>query len=137
VSNDFTLMPEPARLLGGRKALVTGADSGIGQGIAFELAAHGAAVAVNCLDDPTVADDMVARIGRGGGQALAVQMDVSSEVDVTRALATARKGFGGLDLLVNNAGIEARSRRRASRCGAAAPLTQNRGRRSGRRLGCL
>lgn len=104
--SDFTLIPEPARLLSGRKALVTGADSGIGQGIAFELAAHGAAVAVNYRSDPTVAEGMVARIERAGGRAIAVEMDVSSEDDVARAFGEARKAFGGLDLLVNNAGIE-------------------------------
>jgi glucose 1-dehydrogenase len=103
---DFTLMPERARLLSGRKALVTGSDSGIGQGIAFELAAHGAAVAVNYLADSTVAEDMVNGIERAGGRAIAVQMDVSSEDDVVRAFAAARQAFGGLDLLVNNAGVE-------------------------------
>jgi glucose 1-dehydrogenase len=103
---EFSPLAEPARLLGGRKALVTGADSGIGQGIAFELAAHGAAVAVNYLADPTVAEGMVARIGRAGGRAIAVQMDVTSEEDVVRAVGEAREAFGGFDLLVNNAGIE-------------------------------
>jgi glucose 1-dehydrogenase len=95
-------------LLNGRKALVTGADSGIGQGVAFELAAHGAAVAVNYLADPTVAERMVARIERRGGRAIAVQMDVSSEEDVVRATGETREALGGLDLLVNNAGIEKR-----------------------------
>jgi glucose 1-dehydrogenase len=104
--SEFALMPERARLLSARKALVTGADSGIGQGIALELAAHGAAVAVNYLADSTVAEEMVERIERAGGRALAVQMDVSSEDDVVRAFAAARRAFGGLDLLVNNAGIE-------------------------------
>jgi glucose 1-dehydrogenase len=102
----FTPLAEPARLLGGRKALVTGADSGIGRGIAFELAAHGAAVAVNYLSDSSVAEDMVAQIERSGGRAIAVQMDVASEHDVVQAIAKAREAFGGLDLLVNNAGIE-------------------------------
>ena len=104
----FTPLPEAARLLGGRKALVTGADSGIGQGIAFELAAHGAAVAVNYLSDAAVAEGMAAQIERAGGRAIAVQMDVSSEDDVVRAIGEARKAFGGLDLLVNNAGVEKR-----------------------------
>ncbi len=102
----FTPHPEAARLLGGRKAVVTGADSGIGQGVAFELAAHGAAVAVNYLSDSSVAEDMVAQIERSGGRAIAVQMDVASEHDVVQAIAKAREAFGGLDLLVNNAGIE-------------------------------
>ncbi len=105
---DFRLEPEAARLLSGRKALVTGADSGIGQGVAFELAAQGAAVAVNYLSDSSVATGMVAQIERAGGRAIAVQMDVSAEEDVARAIAEARDAFGGLDLLVNNAGIEKR-----------------------------
>lgn len=105
---DFRLVPEAARLLSGRKALVTGADSGIGQGVAFELAAHGAAVAVNYLADASVAEAMADRIERAGGRAIAVKMDVSSEEDVVRALGKAREAFGGLDLLVNNAGIEKR-----------------------------
>jgi glucose 1-dehydrogenase len=105
---DFRLAPEAARLLSGRKALVTGADSGIGQGVAFELAAHGAAVAVNYVADSGVAEGMVDQIERAGGRAIAVQMDVSSEDDVVRAIAETRKAFGGLDLLVNNAGIEKR-----------------------------
>jgi NAD(P)-dependent dehydrogenase (short-subunit alcohol dehydrogenase family) len=104
--SDFTLMPEGTRLLSGRRALVTGADSGIGQGVAFELAAHGAAVAVNYLADSTVAEGMVDRIERAGGRAIAVQMDVASEEDVIRGFGEAREAFGGLDLLVNNAGVE-------------------------------
>jgi glucose 1-dehydrogenase len=104
----FTPMRKEARLLSDRKALVTGGDSGIGQGVAYELAAHGAAVAVNYLDDSSVAEDMAARIERAGGRAIAVQMDVSAESDVVRAIGEAREAFGGLDLLVNNAGIEKR-----------------------------
>jgi glucose 1-dehydrogenase len=105
-SDAFALRPEPARLLGGRRALVTGGDSGIGRGVCFELASHGAAVAVNYLGASDAADEMVETIAAGGGRALAVQMDVSREDDVARAFAQARTAFGGLDLLVNNAGLE-------------------------------
>jgi glucose 1-dehydrogenase len=104
--SSFELKPPDARRLEGRRALVTGADSGIGQGIAFELASHGASVAVNHVGDSTVADGMVEQIEAAGGRALAVQMDISKEDDVGRAFGSAHESLGGLDLLVNNAGIE-------------------------------
>jgi glucose 1-dehydrogenase len=102
----FSLHPSDARLLQGRRALVTGGDSGIGQGVCFELAAHGAAVAINYVGPSDEAQRMVAEIETGGGKALAVGMDVSSEADVQRAFAAVKDAFGGIDLLVNNAGVE-------------------------------
>jgi glucose 1-dehydrogenase len=102
----FALHPPPARLLEGRRALVTGGDSGIGQGVCFELAAHGAAIAINYIAAPDEAERMVAEIESAGGKALAVKMDVSSEQDVQRAFGEAKDAFGGIDLLVNNAGVE-------------------------------
>ena len=105
-ASNFELRPAAARLLDGRQALVTGADSGIGQGIAFELAGHGAAVAINHHGDPAVAQQMAGQIEQAGGRAIAVQMDVTQEDDVQRAFGTAREAFGGLDLVVNNAGLE-------------------------------
>ena len=89
-----------------RRAIVTGADSGIGQSTAFELAAHGAAVAINHVGDDSTARAMAEAIEAGGGKAVTVQMDVSKEADVQRAFAEAKDAFGGLDLLVNNAGLE-------------------------------
>ena len=103
---EFEIKPEPARLLTGRRALVTGADSGLGQGIAFELASHGAAVAINHVGDSSVADMMVEAIAGGGGSAIAVPMDVTVEDDVAAAFAAAKDAFGCVDLLVNNAGVE-------------------------------
>jgi glucose 1-dehydrogenase len=104
--SSFELKPPDARRHQGRRALVTGADSGIGQGIAFELASHGASVAVNHVGDSSVADGMVEQIEAAGGRALAVQMDISKEDDVGRGFGSARESLGGIDLLVNNAGIE-------------------------------
>ena len=103
---EFSPYPADARLLEGRRGLVTGADSGIGQAAAFELAAHGAAVAINHVGDASTAREMVAAIEAGGGKAVTVQMDVAQEPDVTRAFGEAKEGLGGLDLLVNNAGIQ-------------------------------
>ncbi len=98
--------PPDARLLEGRRALVTGGDSGIGEGICLELAAHGAAVAINYVGTPDHAREMVSAIEAAGGHALAVPMDVSSEQQVQRAFSQTRDGLGGVDLLVNNAGLE-------------------------------
>jgi glucose 1-dehydrogenase len=102
----FAMHPAAARLLQGRRAIVTGGDSGIGQGVCFELAAHGAAVAVNYVGSPDAAQKMVGEIEDGGGSALAVAMDVASESDVQGAFAAVGEAFGGVDLLVNNAGVE-------------------------------
>lgn len=102
----FFLHPPDARLLAGRRALVTGGDSGIGQGVCYELAAHGAAVAVNYVAAPDQALQMVEEIRAAGGHAIAVAMDVSVEADVQRAFGEAADALGSVDLLVNNAGLE-------------------------------
>jgi glucose 1-dehydrogenase len=107
MSADFALHPEARRLLTGRRALVTGATTGIGRGTAFELAAHGAAVAIDYRGKEDEAAAMVETIEGAGGRAVAVQMDISSEEEVTRGFGQAREALGGLDLLVNNAGVEA------------------------------
>lgn len=104
----FEQRHEAAQLLRGRRALVTGADSGIGQGIAYELAAHGAAVAIDHVGPPAVAEAMAEEIARGGGTAFALGMDVADEAAVEAGFARAAERLGGLDLLVNNAGVERR-----------------------------
>ncbi len=95
-------------MLHGRHALITGASSGIGKATAIRLAADGAAVAINYYSEheKSDADAVVTQIRDAGGTALAVQADVGSEDDVQRMVATTVEAFGGLDLLVNNAGIE-------------------------------
>ena len=100
------MLPEDRRRLDGRRALVTGADSGIGAAVALELAAHGSAVAINHAGAPDEARRMASEIQAAGGTALAVPMDVSDEAQVQAAFAQAREALGGIDLLVNNAGRE-------------------------------
>jgi 3-oxoacyl-[acyl-carrier protein] reductase len=91
--------------LQGKVAVVTGASKGIGAGIAKALGAAGAAVVVNYASSREGADRVVAEIVGGGGKALAVQGDVSKAADVRRLFEETKKAFGGLDVLVNNAGV--------------------------------
>src|SRR5688572_24569691 len=92
-------------------ALVTGASRGIGAATARLAAARGYRVVVNYLRNGDAADALVAEIGRQGGEAIAVQADVSVEADVHRLFRAIDDRFGQLDALVNNAGIVDRSRR--------------------------
>ena len=94
----------PARDFAGRRAFVTGAGSGIGEGIALRLAAGGARVA--CVDlDGAAAARVATEIGERGGEACAVVCDVAERAAVERAVGEAEAALGGLDVLVNNAGI--------------------------------
>jgi glucose 1-dehydrogenase len=93
-------------ILAGQKALVTGANSGIGRGVAIELGKAGADVIVNYVDDAAAADDVVQEIRRTGAKALAYKADVSSEDQVAGMFAHAIAEFGTLDILVANAGLQ-------------------------------
>jgi 2-deoxy-D-gluconate 3-dehydrogenase len=91
--------------LHGKVALVTGASKGIGAAIALELAARGAAVAVNYAGSKAGADKVVAEIKAAGGNAVAVQADLSSPDAVGPFVKTVADQLGPIDILVNNAGI--------------------------------
>ncbi len=93
--------------LSGRTALVTGANRGIGAGVAKAFAAEGAAVAVNYPNAGAAAEAEVlcAEIAEAGGKAIAFEADVSDAPAVEALLAAAAEVFGHLDILVNNAGI--------------------------------
>jgi 3-oxoacyl-[acyl-carrier protein] reductase len=86
-------------------ALVTGASKGIGAAIAKELAARGAAVAVNYLGSKTGADKVVAEIKAAGGKAFAVQADLSNPDSIGPLVKTVAEKLGRINILVNNAGI--------------------------------
>ncbi|MGF7444350.1 (S)-acetoin forming diacetyl reductase [Klebsiella michiganensis] len=85
-------------------ALVTGAGQGIGKAIALRLVKDGFAVAIADYNDAT-AQAVADEINRGGGQALAVKVDVSKRDQVFAAVEQARKGLGGFDVIVNHAGV--------------------------------
>lgn len=91
--------------LEGQVALVTGASRGIGRAIALALAAEGAKVVVNYARSSTAAEEIVATIAAEGGQALALQADVSQPDQVDTLISGTLEAFGRIDILVNNAGI--------------------------------
>jgi glucose 1-dehydrogenase len=93
-------------ILKGQKALVTGANSGIGKAIALALGAAGADVAVNYVDGEAAAQEVVNSIGALGGRAIAIKADVSSEAEVQAMFQSMIQEFGTIDILVNNAGLQ-------------------------------
>jgi 3-oxoacyl-[acyl-carrier protein] reductase len=88
-----------------KSVIVTGASRGIGRAIAQRLAADGYAVVVNFAGNRAAADEALAAINASGGKAIAVQADVSKSADVVRLFDETEKAFGGVDALVNNAGV--------------------------------
>jgi len=96
--------------LQGQVALVTGGDSGIGKGVALELAKAGAKVVINHVDAHEVAQLTVDEITAAGGEAYAIHADVSSEQEVQIMLAETFRKYGTIDILVNNAGLQSDSR---------------------------
>lgn len=99
--------------LAGKVAIVTGAGRGIGRAIALRLAADGACVVVNYAHSADEASEVVAAIQTQGGEALAVQADMSKVSDICRLFEQTIDRFGHLNILVNNSGI-----------GAFVPLTE-------------
>ncbi|MFP1927844.1 SDR family oxidoreductase [Lonsdalea quercina] len=89
----------------GKTALVTGASRGIGRDIALQLAADGFKVVVNYAGNAVDAQDVVDNIHRSGGEALAVQADVSRPEDVERLFHASLEAFGPLHVVVHSAGI--------------------------------
>ncbi|MBD2105656.1 3-oxoacyl-[acyl-carrier-protein] reductase [Nodosilinea sp. FACHB-13] len=91
--------------LEGQVAIVTGASRGIGRAVAIALAALGAQVVVNYARSSTAADEVVAQITEAGGNAVAIQADVSQTDQVDALISGTLEKFGRVDILVNNAGI--------------------------------
>ncbi len=97
---------ETPRFLSGQKAIVTGANSGIGKGIAKELAKAGADVVVNYITNPDDAKKLVEDLKKEGVKAFAYKADVSNEAQVIKMFEETIKKFGTVDILVNNAGMQ-------------------------------
>jgi NAD(P)-dependent dehydrogenase (short-subunit alcohol dehydrogenase family) len=92
--------------LKGKRALVTGANSGIGEAIALALGQAGAKVAINYLVHPEAAEDVVEKIKSAGSDAISVQADVTDTGAAGAMFTQIDKAWGGIDILVNNAGVD-------------------------------
>lgn len=92
--------------LQGQVAIVTGASSGIGAGVAKALAAEGAAVVINYSSNPDKAEAVLAEIKAKGGEGYTIKADVSNEKEVVDMFQQVIKRYGTVDILVNNAGLQ-------------------------------
>ncbi len=99
------LLPENLQSLREQVAVITGASRGIGKAIARELASQGASVVVNYASSSGAAEELVSEITAAGGNAVALQADVSKEEEVDKLFKTVLEKFNKIDILVNNAGI--------------------------------
>lgn len=102
------VMPDPPvyPVLTGQKALVTGANSGIGRGVAVALGKAGADVVVNYVSGDDAAEEVVAEIRASGRRAYAYKADVSNEGEVREMFRTMVGELGTIDILVSNAGLQ-------------------------------
>ncbi len=91
--------------LKGQPAIITGGATGIGKAVAIQFALEGAKVVVNYLKGDPV-DDVIGKIREGGGEAIAVEADVSKEDEVKNLFKKAIDTYGTVHILVNNAGIQ-------------------------------
>lgn len=94
------------RTLEGQRAVVTGANSGIGEGVARGLAEAGAKVVINYVTAPEKAEQIVDEIRQAGGEAMAIRADVSKEDQVQAMFRQTIEAWGSVDILVNNAGLQ-------------------------------
>ena len=99
-------LPTIPKPLAGKIALVTGSSRGIGAGIALELGARGAAVAVNYLKSKETAETVVNQIRSLGGRAMAFQADVSKVSEIERLFNETKLYFGKIDITISNSGME-------------------------------
>ncbi len=103
-NNPSTL--QTRKQLTGQTVLITGANSGIGEGCAYALGEAGANVVVNYVSKPEVAQAVVDKIKAAGGNAIAIQADVSNEAQVIAMFQEAVQTFGTVDILIANAGLQ-------------------------------
>ncbi|MEA5542128.1 3-oxoacyl-[acyl-carrier-protein] reductase [Limnoraphis robusta Tam1] len=99
------VLPETLQHLKEQVAIITGASRGIGRAIAIALASEGANIVVNYASSSGAADELVSEITQAGGNAIALQADVSQADQVDTLISSAMEKWGRIDILVNNAGI--------------------------------
>ncbi|WP_454802601.1 SDR family oxidoreductase [Mucilaginibacter phyllosphaerae] len=92
--------------LKGQSVLITGADSGIGRGVAISMAKAGAKALINFVHNQDSAEEVVSEIRSLGGEAISFKADVSQETEVQAMFAKHIETFGSIDIVVNNAGLQ-------------------------------